>query len=66
MVDKAKEAVAREGINGFFWGHAGDGNLHLGLMYHPADDQHDYNDHRSNLNNNFYMFLIKLQFRIDA
>jgi len=39
MVDKAKEAVAREGINGFFWGHAGDGNLHLGLMYHPADDQ---------------------------
>jgi len=39
MVDKAKEAVAREGINGFFWGHAGDGNLHLGLMYHPADEQ---------------------------
>ncbi len=39
MVDKAKEAVAREGINGFFWGHAGDGNLHLGLMYHPADER---------------------------
>jgi D-lactate dehydrogenase (cytochrome) len=37
MVDKAKEAVAREGATGFFWGHAGDGNLHLGLMY-PAGD----------------------------
>jgi len=37
MVDKAKEAVAREGVTGFFWGHAGDGNLHLGLMVHPAD-----------------------------
>ncbi|MHB8763838.1 MAG: FAD-binding oxidoreductase [Deferrisomatales bacterium] len=37
MVDKAKEAVAREGTTGFFWGHAGDGNLHLGLMYDAAD-----------------------------
>ncbi len=37
MVDKAKEVVAREGVTGFFWGHAGDGNLHLGLTYHPAD-----------------------------
>ena len=37
MVDKAKEAVEREGAAGFFWGHAGDGNLHLGLMYDPAD-----------------------------
>ncbi|MFU8858324.1 MAG: FAD-binding oxidoreductase [Deferrisomatales bacterium] len=37
MVDKAKEVVAREKVTGFFWGHAGDGNLHLGLMYHPAD-----------------------------
>jgi D-lactate dehydrogenase (cytochrome) len=37
MVDKAKEAVEREGAAGFFWGHAGDGNLHLGLMYRPAD-----------------------------
>lgn len=39
MVDKAKEAVAREGTKGFFWGHAGDGNLHLGLMYPAADTQ---------------------------
>ncbi len=37
MVDKAKEAVAREGATGFFWGHAGDGNLHLGLMYDATD-----------------------------
>lgn len=37
MVDKAKEAVEREGAAGFFWGHAGDGNLHLGLMYPPSD-----------------------------
>jgi D-lactate dehydrogenase (cytochrome) len=37
MVDTAKEAVEREGAAGFFWGHAGDGNLHLGLMYPPAD-----------------------------
>jgi len=36
MVDKAKEAVMREGATGFFWGHAGDGNLHLGLMYDPS------------------------------
>ena len=37
MVDKAREAVEREGATGFIWGHAGDGNLHLGLMYDPAD-----------------------------
>lgn len=37
MVDAAKETVAREGASGFFWGHAGDGNLHLGLMFDPAD-----------------------------
>jgi D-lactate dehydrogenase (cytochrome) len=37
MVDKAKAAVEREGATGFFWGHAGDGNLHLGLMYDPSD-----------------------------
>lgn len=37
MVDKAREAVEREGATGFVWGHAGDGNLHLGLMYDPAD-----------------------------
>jgi len=37
MVDKAREAVEREGAVGFVWGHAGDGNLHLGLMYDPAD-----------------------------
>lgn len=37
MVDKAQEAVEREGATGFVWGHAGDGNLHLGLMYDPVD-----------------------------
>lgn len=37
MVDKAREAVERECATGFVWGHAGDGNLHLGLMYDPAD-----------------------------
>ena len=37
MVDKAKEAVEREGVTGFFWGHAGDGNLHLGLLFDPSD-----------------------------
>ncbi len=37
MVDRAKEAVEREGATGYFWGHAGDGNLHLGLMYPPGD-----------------------------
>jgi D-lactate dehydrogenase (cytochrome) len=37
MVDRAKEAVRREGVAGFFWGHAGDGNLHLGLMFRPGD-----------------------------
>jgi D-lactate dehydrogenase (cytochrome) len=37
MVDRAKEAVGREGAVGFFWGHAGDGNLHLGLMFDPKD-----------------------------
>lgn len=37
MVDKAKEVVAKEEATGFFWGHAGDGNLHLGLLYPPAD-----------------------------
>ena len=37
MVDRAKEVVMREGVVGFFWGHAGDGNLHLGLLFHPAD-----------------------------
>lgn len=37
MVDNAREAVEREGVAGFVWGHAGDGNLHLGLMYDPAD-----------------------------
>ncbi|MBI5015573.1 MAG: FAD-binding oxidoreductase [Deltaproteobacteria bacterium] len=37
MVDRAKETVEREGAVGFFWGHAGDGNLHLGLLYDPAD-----------------------------
>ena len=37
MVDRAREAVEREGATGFVWGHAGDGNLHLGLMYDPAD-----------------------------
>lgn len=37
MVDKAKASVEREGATGFFWGHAGDGNLHLGLMYAPGD-----------------------------
>ncbi len=36
-VEIAKEAVVREGVDGYFWGHAGDGNLHLGLMYDPAD-----------------------------
>jgi D-lactate dehydrogenase (cytochrome) len=38
MVDKAMESVTREGVLGFFWGHAGDGNLHLGLMFDPADE----------------------------
>lgn len=38
MVDRAKDAVAQEGVHGFFWGHAGDGNLHLGLMYPPANE----------------------------
>jgi D-lactate dehydrogenase (cytochrome) len=38
MVDRAKEAVEREGIPGFFWGHAGDGNLHLGLAFDPKDE----------------------------
>jgi D-lactate dehydrogenase (cytochrome) len=37
MVGRAKEAVEREGVPGFFWGHAGDGNLHLGLIFHPDD-----------------------------
>jgi D-lactate dehydrogenase (cytochrome) len=37
MVAKAKEAVDKEGVAGFFWGHAGDGNLHLGLLYPPGD-----------------------------
>jgi D-lactate dehydrogenase (cytochrome) len=37
IVEKAKEIVLKEGATGFFWGHAGDGNLHLGLMYHPSD-----------------------------
>ncbi len=37
MVDRAKAAVDREGVTGFFWGHAGDGNLHLGLLFDPAD-----------------------------
>lgn len=37
MVDRANEAVRRERATGFFWGHAGDGNLHLGLLYDPAD-----------------------------
>ena len=37
MVDKAREAVEREGATGFIWGHAGDGNLHLGLMFDPSD-----------------------------
>jgi len=37
MVERAKDAVLREGATGFFWGHAGDGNLHLGLMYNPSD-----------------------------
>ncbi|NOY44500.1 MAG: FAD-binding oxidoreductase [Deltaproteobacteria bacterium] len=38
MVDAAKAAVEREGVTGFFWGHAGDGNLHLGLLFDPADE----------------------------
>ena len=37
MVDRAKETVEREGATGFVWGHAGDGNLHLGLVFDPAD-----------------------------
>lgn len=38
MVDKAKEEVEREpAVPGFFWGHAGDGNLHLGLVFDPND-----------------------------
>ena len=37
MVDRAKEAVVEAGCTGFFWGHAGDGNLHLGLLFDPAD-----------------------------
>ncbi len=37
MVGRAKKAVDREGAVGFFWGHAGDGNLHLGLMFRPDD-----------------------------
>lgn len=37
MVDRAKEAVEREGVTGFFWGHAGDGNLHLGLLFESSD-----------------------------
>jgi hypothetical protein len=35
MVDKATAAVAREGINGFFWGHAGDGNPTSGSCSTP-------------------------------
>ncbi len=37
MVDRAKEVVVEAGCTGFFWGHAGDGNLHLGLLFDPAD-----------------------------
>lgn len=39
MVDKAKRSVERENAVGFFWGHAGDGNLHLGLMFNPEDPE---------------------------
>ncbi|MBI5442284.1 MAG: FAD-binding oxidoreductase [Deltaproteobacteria bacterium] len=37
MVGRAKQAVEREGVPGFFWGHAGDGNLHLGLAFDRED-----------------------------
>jgi D-lactate dehydrogenase (cytochrome) len=37
MVDRAKDVVVEEGATGFFWGHAGDGNLHLGLIFDPED-----------------------------
>lgn len=38
MVDRARSAVERERTLGFFWGHAGDGNLHLGLLFDPTDE----------------------------
>lgn len=39
MVDHAKAAVESHNIPGFFWGHAGDGNLHLGLIFDPKDEE---------------------------
>jgi len=48
MVDRAKEAVVQEGAAGFFWGHAGDGNLHLGLMYNPSDPSDRNKVHKVN------------------
>jgi len=37
LVDAALEAVETYGLTGYVWGHAGDGNLHLGLVHDPAD-----------------------------
>jgi D-lactate dehydrogenase (cytochrome) len=37
LVDQALAAVRAEGVTGYFWGHAGDGNLHLGLVHDPDD-----------------------------
>ena len=37
LVTQALAAVEAEGVIGYFWGHAGDGNLHLGLVHDPAD-----------------------------
>jgi len=37
MVAAALAAMDDENATGFLWGHAGDGNLHLGLLYPPDD-----------------------------
>ncbi len=37
LVRAALDAVQAHGVTGYFWGHAGDGNLHLGLVHDPAD-----------------------------
>ena len=38
IVEFSKEALSKHGLNGYLFGHAGSGNLHVELLYHPGDE----------------------------
>ncbi len=43
MVEKSREVLEKRGLRGYAFGHAGSGNLHLDILWNPAEKE-EYNN----------------------